>query len=297
MIAISGASGNLGRLTASLAAELLGDPAGLVLATRNPPTVTGLVPGASARFADFDQPESMRAAFDGVDRLLLISTDTVEDRSRQHVAAIDAAREAGVGHVVYTSMLSPGPESPALIADSHWATEEHLRSSGLDFTILRCSLYSDFQVYEAADALASGRFVHNRGLGGCSYIARSDCAWVAAAVVSGAGHEGETYELTGPESLDATGLAALYAEVGGRPVEAVSVDDAELLRLLDGDQGADGHVHYGVALTVSLGQAIRAGHFARVTTTVQELTGVAPRSVENLLAERAALLRAAGADQ
>jgi NAD(P)H dehydrogenase (quinone) len=291
MIAISGASGNLGRLTASLAAGLIGDPAGIVLATRHPDAVIGLVPGASARFADFDQPESMRAAFDGVDRLLLISTDTVENRSSQHVAAIDAAREAGVGHVVYTSMLSPGPQSPALIAESHWATEEHLRSSGLDFTILRCSLYSDFQVYEAADALSSGRFVHNRGSGGCSYIARSDCARVAATVISGVGHEGKIYELTGPESLDADDLAALYSEVGGRPVEAVPVDDDELLRLLVGGTGNDGHEHYGAELTFSLGQAIRAGHFSDVTTTVQDLTGAAPRSVKSLLAESAATLR------
>lgn len=285
MIAISGAAGHLGRAAAQSVVELGRDVDELVLATRTPDAVAELIPGAHARFADFDQAESLLAAFRGVRRLLLISTDTVDGRGRQHAAAIDAAVAAGVEHVVYTSMLSPAPPNPALIAESHWSTEEHLRASGVDFTILRCSLYSDFQVFEAAEALASGRFVHNRGSAGCSYIARSDCARAAAAVVAGEGHAGEHYELTGPGSLDARSLAALYSEFGDRDVEAVAVDDDELLRLLDADAGVDGHVQYGAALAVSLGRAIREEHFAGVTTTFAELTGSAPKSVSSLLHE------------
>lgn len=297
MIAISGAAGHLGRMAAQLVAELGCDPGELVLATRTPDAVMDLVRGAHARFADFTQPESLGEAFDGVRRLLLISTDTVADRSMQHSAAIDAAVAAGVQHIVYTSMLSPAPPNPALIAESHWSTEEHLRESGVAFTVLRCSLYSDFQVFEAAEALASGRFVHNRGTGGCSYIARSDCARAAAAVVMGEGHEGEYYELTGPESLDARALAALYSQFGDRKVEAVSVGDDELLRLLDADAGVDGHVQYGAALAISLGRAIREGYFAGVTTSVAELTGTAPRGVASLLEESEAVLRSAGSDR
>lgn len=271
-------------MTAQLVVELGHDAGELVLATRTPDIAAGLVPGAHARFADFNQPESLREAFRGVRRLLLISTDTVTDRGRQHASAIDAAVAAGVEHIVYTSMLSPAPPNPALIAESHWSTEEHLRASGVDFTILRCSLYSDFQVFEAAEALASGRFVHNRGSAGCSYIARNDCAR-AAAVVAGEGHAGGYYELTGPESLDAPALAALYSEFGDREVEAVSVDDDELLRQLDADASTDGHVQYGAALAISLGRAIREEYFAGVTTTFAELTGTAPRGVASLLEE------------
>ena len=292
MIAITGASGHLGQATARHVATASGD--GLVLATRAPESVRGLVPGAEARFADFDQPESLPTAFAGVSALLLISTDTVDNRSRQHAAAIDAARAAGVDRIVYTSMLSPGPGNPALISDSHWATEEYLRSSGVAFTILRCGLYADFQVFEAAEALASGRFVHNRGSGGCSYVCREDIARAAAAVLVGGMHEGSTYELTGPESLSASQLTELYSAVGGRPVEEVPVDDDELLSLLNGGASVDGHVQYGAALTVSLGQAIRGGHFGGVTTTVQELTGLPPRSVESLLSDSADALRDAG---
>jgi NAD(P)H dehydrogenase (quinone) len=281
-------------MTAQSVVEGGHDPGDLVLATRAPAVAMESIPGAHARFADFDRPESLRDAFRGVSRLLLISTDTVADRSRQHAAAIDAAVAAGVEHIVYTSMLSPAPPNPALIAESHWSTEEHLRASGVDFTILRCSLYSDFQVFEAAEALASGRFVHNRGSAGCSYIARSDCARAAAAVVAGEGHAGEHYELTGAESLDARALAALYSDFGDREVEAVSVDDDELLRQLDTDASADGHVQYGAALAISLGRAIREGHFAGVTTTVAELTGTAPRGVADLLDESKDAMHASG---
>lgn len=262
-----------------------------MLASRSPEALDGLVAGASARFADFDRPDTLRQAFAGASRLVLISTSRVENRGSQHAAAIDAARDVGVEHIIYTSMLSPGPQNPALISESHWSTEEHLRASGLAFTILRFSLYSDFQVFEAAEALASGRFVHNRGAGGCSYIARSDCARVAAAVACGDGHEGVTYELTGPERLDADALASLYADAGGRPVDAVPVSDDELLALLSGGSSSDGHVQYGAALTVSLGRAIREEHFGAVTTTVQELTGTEPRSVASLLADSADFLQ------
>lgn len=294
MIAISGASGHLGRMTARLVAELGHDPHDLVLATRSPDAAADVVPGAHVRAADFGHPRGLRAAFGGVKRLLLVSTDSVADRSRQHIAAIDAAIAAGVEHIVYTSMLSPAPTNPALIAESHWATERHLRESGIAFTILRCSLYSDFQVFEAAEALATGRFVHNRGAGGCSYLARSDIARAAAAVMTTEGHEGACYELTGDESLDASALAALYSDFGDREVEAVAVDDDELLRLLDADAGTDGHVQYGAALAISLGRAIREGHFDAVTGTVEQLTGKAPRSVSSLLRESRDALRSEG---
>jgi len=291
MIAISGATGHLGRMTAQRVAELGYDPGDLVLTTRTPDAVAELVPGAQARVADFGRPETLARAFDGVRRLLLISTDTVDGRSAQHAAAIDAAVAAGVEHIIYTSMLAPAPPNPALIAESHGATEEHLRTSGVAYTILRCSLYSDFQVFEAAEALTTGLFVHNRGAGGCSYIARSDCAAAAAAVITGDGHEGRVYELTGPESLDADSLAALYSEFGGRSVEAVPVDDDELLRLLSADTGTDGHVQYGAALAISLGRAIREGRFSGVTSTVADLTGRPPRPVSALLSDSKNIMR------
>lgn len=301
-VLITGAGGHLGRAVARRVLEALAVPSGhadpvdpaarVLLATRNPAALRDEFAGVEVRRADFDRPGDLPAAFAGATTMLLVSTDSVSSRAAQQAAAVDAARAAGVRHVIYTSMISPQPGNPALIADSHWATEEYVRGSGLDFTILRCGLYADFQAFEAVQALAGGRLVHNRGGGRCAYIAREDCARAAAAVLTGSGHDGQVYELTGPDALGAVELAELYARCAGAPVAAQSVSDAELLRLLD-DGATDGHAQYGAALAVSLGRATREGRFESVTDDVERLTGAAPRSVESLLSDHRDLLRAA----
>lgn len=289
MIVVTGASGQLGGLIARELLERVG-PDRVRLVTRDPARL-GDVPGVQVARADFDDPQTLAAAFAGGSTLMLVSTDTIADRAAQHARAIDAAREAGVRRVVYTSMISPGPDNPALIAESHRATEDHLRASGVEWTILRCGFYADFQIFEAADALGSGRLVHNRSDGRCAYVARADIARAAAAVLAEDGHGGAVYQLTGPEALSADELAELYARVGGRPVEAVSLDDDAYLSALGG--ATDGHVQYGVALAVSLGQAMRLGLHGSVTDDVQRLTGTAPQRVQDLLETEAAALRAA----
>ena len=293
MIVVSGASGHLGRLvTYGLLSAVDADRVRLV--TRSPGGLDAPV-GTDVRLADMNDPKTLRRAYEGAETLLIISTDTVDGRSAQHAAAIDAATDAGVGRVVYTSMISPGSDNPALIATSHRETEEHLYASGLDWTIVRCGLYSDFQGFEAADALRSGSLRHNRGRGRCAYVAREDCAASIAAVLVGAEHAGASYELTGPAAPDAEALGALYAEAGGAPIVVVGLDDDEFQRELAAASGGDGHVHYGVALTVSLGRAIREGHFAKVTDSVRRLSGREPIGVAGLLARQQGFLREAAA--
>jgi NAD(P)H dehydrogenase (quinone) len=289
MIAVSGASGNLGRMVTRDLLDAV-DADSVRLITRSPDALDA-PPGVDVRAGDMNDADTLRRAYDGVETLLIISTDTVNGRSAQHTAAIDAAKQAGVGRVVYTSMISPTVDNPALIATSHRETEEHLVSSGLDWTIVRCGLYGDFQGFEAADALRAGQLRHNRGSGRCAYIAREDCAGSIAAVLSGSGHAGMVHELTGPAAPDAEELGALYADAGGAPVEVVALDDDVFRDELAAASGADGHVHYGVALTVSLGRAIREGHFASVTDTVRRLSGREPIGVAELLGRQQELLR------
>ena len=107
----------------------------------------------------------------------------------------------------------------------HHATEEKLRASGLDWTFLRHSVYADFEAGELAAAARTGKLVTNGGDGKLAYVARDDCAAAAAAVLAAGGHAGKAYDITGPESLDADARAALFAELAGRPVEVVHVDD------------------------------------------------------------------------
>ena len=282
-LVITGASGQLGRRTAELVLERYRLD-GLILVTRSPDVLTDLaVRGAEVRFGDFDQPGSLPDAFAGGERMLLISTTDLEGRVRQHQSAIRAAARAGVRHVTYTSVLSPKPPNPAVVAPSHHATESALEDGGLAWTFLRNSLYAEYQVAEAARAIVTGALVHNRGGGKVAYISREDCAAVAAAVLTTSGHERRVYDVTGPESFSAADLAALYGQMGGRTVEAVALDDESFVASLVGDAAGDDHLKYGAQLVASFGRSIREGYLASSTDTVARLTARPPLPLRQVL--------------
>src|SRR5918996_3118731 len=208
-LGITGASGNLGRLTTEALLERV-DPGDVVLVTRTPSKLSEVAARrAELRHGDFSDPSTLDPAFAGIDRLLVISTDVIRERVPGHLAAVDAARRAGVSHVLYTSGIKPVPENPAVVAADHGATEEGLRDSGLEWSFLRNSLYAEYQVPTASQAIASGRHVYNSGDGGVSYVSRADCAAAAAGALTGAAQPGRAYDITGPEAITAAELAAL----------------------------------------------------------------------------------------
>jgi NAD(P)H dehydrogenase (quinone) len=275
-IVITGASGQLGRRIAELVLEQTSD---VILATRNPEALDGL--GGEVRRADFDDPASLDAAFAGGSRLLLVSLPTIGARVPQHVNAVAAAVRAGVRHISYTSIVNPGPENPAAVAVEHRQTEDAIRASGLAWTFLRNSIYADLQPRSAAAALASGQLVTNTGDGRTAYITREDCARVAAVVLVGDGHEGQAYDVTGPEALAADDLAALYSEVGGKPVEVIQVDDAAYAAGLVEHAGMPPAM---AEIYATFGAATRTGALSAKTDVVERLTGRRPGSVRELLA-------------
>jgi NAD(P)H dehydrogenase (quinone) len=281
---ITGASGQLARRATELTLQRCA-PDRLILVTRSPAALADLAArGVDVRFGDFDAPESLPSAFAGGGRMLLVSTTDLARRSEQHRAAIDAAVEARVQHVIYTSIVSPAPPNPAVVAPSHHATELTLADSGLAFTLLRNSLYADYQLPEATRAIEAGTFVHNRGLGRIAYVARDDCAAVAAAVLTGEGHEEAVYDVTGPQAFSAQDLAELYGELGARKVEAVALDDAAFIAGLVGSNERDAHMRYGAELVASFGRSIREGYLASCTRTVAELTGRPAGTLRDVLA-------------
>ncbi|MDQ0808879.1 NAD(P)H dehydrogenase (quinone) [Streptomyces sp. B3I7] len=272
MIGITGASGALGRATAEAVLRTV-DPRRVVLTTRRPEALADLADlGARVRPADFDDVRGLTAAFEGVDRLLLVSTDNVGARLDQHRAAIAGAAAAGVAHVVYTSVPEPVPGNPAAVVLDHAGTERALRESGLRWTMLRNHLYAHLQVSAVAHAAASGRLVTNHGTGAAAYVTREDCAAAAAAALTQDGHEDRVFEVSGPEAVTAGDLVALAREIGGREVELVAVDDetfAEGLR-------AAGVPELDVRLITSFGASTRGGYLAGVSSAFSELTGRAP---------------------
>jgi NAD(P)H dehydrogenase (quinone) len=281
---ITGASGTLARLTTE--AVLAADPdADLVLVTRSPDKLADLADrGVEVRTGDFDDPASLPAAFAGGERLLLISTDVVGTRVPGHRAAIDAAVAAGVTAIAYTSVGNPSDSNPAAVASEHRETEDHLRASGVAWTFLRNAIYTEMLVDAARAALATGTYLVNEGDGAASHIARADCAAVAAAVLldaSGA-HAHKAYDVTGPEALTAAQRAAIFAELGGRPVTAALVDDDAWVAAMVQHAGLP---EPAARLYATFGAAARRGYSGALSTVVEDLTGRAPRTVREVLGE------------
>ncbi len=280
-LVITGASGHLGRRTAELLLDQV-EPTKVVLVSRRPGELADLAArGAETRRGDFDDPASLDEAFAGGERLLIISTDAIGQRVPQHANAIDAAKRAGVRAVAYTSFPNPSAANPSAVSADHRETEALLTASGLEWTLLRNALYSEYRIPEAQAALASGTFHHNQGDGRSAYVSREDCAAVAAAwLAGGSEHAGRTYDVTGPELLSADDLARTYAAAGGSPVTAANVDDDAFIA---GIQGA-GLPPEVAGLLASFGAAIRGGHLDQAPNTVEELTGRPPRPVSDVLA-------------
>jgi NAD(P)H dehydrogenase (quinone) len=279
-LVITGAAGQLGRSTAALVLERVA-PADVILVTRNPAALADLADrGAVVRAGDFDEPGGLAAAFAGGERMLLISTDAVGRRVAQHQNAIEAAREAGVTHIAYTSITNPIAENPAAVVPDHAGTERVLAQSGLDWTYLRNGLYSEYRIPEAQGATQSGQLFHNQGDGVTAYVSREDCAAAAAAVLAGGPeHAGRAYDITGPELLGAADLAALYSRLGDSAVSAVDVGDGGLI---------DGMVQVGLPaevaeLLASFGRAIRGGYLSQLSGDVRALTGRDPAPVRTVL--------------
>jgi NAD(P)H dehydrogenase (quinone) len=278
-IAITGASGQLGRLVADQLLDTVA-PAEVVLLTRDPAKLADYAErGADVRAADFDKPDELVDAFAGVERVLLISTDAVGARVEGHRAAIAAAAKAGVRHIAYTSVSEPTPDNPAGVVADHAATEEALRESGLAWTMLRNNLYADMQVDTVAQAAASGQLVTNVGDGGAAYVTRADCAAVAVGVLTTEGHEGKAYDVTGPRAYTATDLAALAAQQSGNPVEVVQVDDEAYTAGLV----SEGLPDFIAPLLTSFGTATRLGKLATVTDVVETIGGRKPTPLSALI--------------
>jgi NAD(P)H dehydrogenase (quinone) len=279
-LVITGASGHLGRRTAEILLDHV-DPTEVVLVTRTPDALSELAAkGAAVRHGDFDEPSELPAAFAGGERMVLISGDDIGKRTDQHIAAIQAAKEAGVGHVSYTSIVNPVDGNAAAVVPSHKATEEALAASGLRWTYLRNGLYAEYRGDELQLAKDNGSFHHNLGDGRTAYVSRDDCAAAAAAVLRGGPeHDGQAYDITGPALIGAADLAEIYGRLSGRTVEAINVPDEGII---EGMIGA-GLPEFVARLIASFGTAIRTGYLDGISDSVEKLTGRSPVALETVL--------------
>ncbi|MDR6102614.1 NAD(P)H dehydrogenase (quinone) [Agrobacterium larrymoorei] len=290
-ILVTGASGHLGQAIIRHLLETYDVPAAnIVAASRDTAKLAGLAAkGVETRAADFDDASSLDSAFQGIDTLLIISTDALAvpgQRLKQHKAAVAAAAKAGVKHFAYTSMPNPD-KSLVTFAPDHLGTEEAVKASGLPYTIIRNAWYLDNYLHGMPHNLASGQWFTATGNGKVSNISRDDCARAAAAALAKGKAENKTYTLTGPELLDADQIAALVSEATGKPLKAVKVSPEDLQKGIEG-AGLPGFV---AAMLASADANIAAGNFEILTDDYETLTGKKPESAaEFFKANRAALV-------
>jgi NAD(P)H dehydrogenase (quinone) len=302
-IVITGASGQYGRaLTDRLVARGLAER--LVLITRSPAKLADrAAQGCTVRYGDYDKPETLAPAMAGAERMLLISGTRVGARVVQHQAAIDAAVAAGVRHLAYTSFIGiDDPANPAEVRHDHIETERAIKASGLAWTMLRDGHYADAMILMAGPGVMQTRlWTSNAGAGREAMVWRDDCVASADAVLTGAGHEGQTYNITGPELQTFAEVAAILSEVTGVPIEYVGASDAEQYAMFDAmgiprrpvDDQAVGGIPWNSDDMVTFGQAIREGFLELCSGDVERLTGRPARSVRQMIEENAAMLRAA----
>jgi NAD(P)H dehydrogenase (quinone) len=278
-ILVTGASGQFGRL---VTAELLARGAADVTAgSRDPASVAAA--GLRTARVDFDDPASLDAAFAGIERLLLVSTDALDGagtRLRQHRAAVAAAKRAGVRHIVYTSMPAPTRDHPIFFAPDHLGTETAIAESGIPCTILRNNWYFENTLLGMPPAIASGTFHTAAGSGGLAHVARADLAAAAAgALLSEAGSA--TWELSGPEAMTVEAQVAAVNAALGTEIAVVQLDEATFAAGLRSAGLPEGLV----ALLTGADRAIREGRMGLVTDHVERLAGRPPRRFAEWLAE------------
>lgn len=279
MIAITGANGHLGRGVVNQLLKLL--PADQIsVSVRDTAKAEDVAAqGVHVRHGDFADPASLVQAFAGAERVLLISTDVVgASRVALHKAAIDAAKQAGASHIVYTSIIEPDSDSPFRASADHVATEAYIRESGLHYTMLRNSFYADIVPMLAGGALAGGT-LDAPADGPATYVARSDLAEATANLLASGKHVDEIVDLTGPEALDLAQIASIVSTLQNRSVERRVLPDAVY---------REGAIATGVpaeAADTLLGvfAALRQNRFGRVDPALAVLLGREPQTVSALL--------------
>ncbi|HEY2174416.1 MAG TPA: SDR family oxidoreductase [Mycobacteriales bacterium] len=271
-IAVTGATGALGgRVAARLAAAGVEQRLVVRDAARAPS-----LPGADVAQASYEDTEAMRRAMAGVETVFLVPVGEMQGRVRVHTAAVDAIVAAGVRRIVYASFLRAAPDATFTFARDHYATEQHIRGTGAEFTFLRESLYLDLApTWVGSDGVIRGP-AHD---GRVAWVSRDDIADVAAAVLTTSGHEGQTYDVTGPVSISMAELADELAKFSGRPVRF----EDETLEQARASRASSGAPDWAIEGWVTSYAAVGTGELDVVSDTVATLAGHPPQTLAEFL--------------
>jgi NAD(P)H dehydrogenase (quinone) len=272
-IAVTGATGGLGGRVAALLAERRIAHRLLVRELSRAPD---LAQARALQFGGYDDSEGMRRALDGARTLFLVSAAEHPDRVSLHRTAVDAAVAAGIERIVYTSFVNARPDATFTFARDHFHTEEHIRSAGVGHTFLRHNLYIDFvPTLCPADGVIRGPAGDGRVAG----VARDDIAAVTVAVLTGDGHDGQTYDVTGIEAFTLEEAAAELSRVTRRQItyEEETLDEAWESRR------PSGAPDFEIEGWITTYTAIAAGDLDVISDTVERLCDREPRRLGDWL--------------
>jgi len=278
---VTGAAGNLGKRVVELLLEAKAGP--IIATTRTPEKLADFAKrGVEVRKADFNDPSSLKAAFTGAERLLLISTGDLFPegaRLRQHRAAVQAAVDAKVKHVIYTSAPSPYPTPAGSLINDHFWTEQALFASPLEWTILRHHLYTEFLLGTLGTALKFGQLTNSIGKAGVNYVTREDCARVDAAALASDFNGRRVLDVTGPAAISQEELASLASKLTGKPLRHVAVARADHAKLLEAAKLPP----FLIDALLNFNEQGAHGYHEVAAPTVQALAGKPPTSVQEFL--------------
>lgn len=283
---VSGASGHLGRLVIEQL-QSRGYAGKIIAGTRDPSKLADLK-GVDVRQADFGDVDGLVKALAGVDKMLIISTDQIGSRLENHVRAVEAAKRAGIKEIAYTSMPSPEQPSAITFAPEHFGTEEAIKASGIPYTILRMTWYTENLLGSLPSALASGQWYSSAAGGRTGYVTRLDCARAAAGALL-ATASNKTFTVTGPAAVSNAEIAASVAKLTGKPLAVIEVTDEQLAAGAKAAGVPDFVVDH---FMVAFDRNAREGKVDLSTDAVETLWGTKPQSVDAFLAANAAALGA-----
>lgn len=282
-IVITGATGQLGRKVVEQLLARGVDPSTITAGGRNAQALEELAAsGVRTAHIDYGDPATLEAAFRGAEKVLLISGSEVGQRVPQHKAVIDAARSVNAS-VVYTS--APKASTSALIlAPEHKATEELLAESGLSYTVLRNSWYTENYDDAIRQAAAHGTILTSTGSGKVASATRTDYAEAAAEVLLSQDHAGQVLELAGDEPWGFDELAATVSDVAGREVTVNQVTTAEHVEALKGFGLEEGTAEFVAALDANIAEGLLADSDGTLSRIIGRPTTPLKQHIKQLLA-------------